>query len=140
MIKKAIIYKIEDLTTREFYIGSTIQPLNTRLHTHIYTAMHPELKRSCSCADIILRDNYNVIILKEFENITKKKLIENEANIITTFRHLGLDCVNKKIPTFDNSLETKKCDVCNLEITIRNFKRHLLTKRHLNNLSIINDN
>ena len=37
-IKNMIIYKITNLTTGKFYIGLTIQNINTRFNHHVYEA------------------------------------------------------------------------------------------------------
>ncbi len=81
------IYLIECNKTGLKYIGSTTTSINKRIADHIY-----DMKRKNTSSKKVLENkDYNVKILKEFNNIDKKKLLQFEDEYIQNY-----NCVNYK--------------------------------------------
>ena len=85
---KSIIYKLIDRETGNTYYGATTEPINRRISKH-------RCRKSCTCKDIITKDDFDVVILEEYSTneITKKFLLEKERHYIVNF-----NCVNKAVP------------------------------------------
>ena len=80
------IYKIIDNETGEVYFGSTTQSINERINKH-------KKRPTCTCRDIIARNNFDVVVLETHIGMPKKELFEREKEYILKF-----NCVNKVIP------------------------------------------
>ncbi len=90
---KSIIYKLIDRETGNTYYGATTETINRRISKH-------RCRKSCTCKDIISKDDFDVVVLEEYDTneITKHFLLERERHYICNF-----SCVNKNVP-----LQTKK--------------------------------
>lgn len=93
MNNKASIYKIVDRKTNETYYGCTRTTLKRRLSRH-------KARKSCTCRDIVTRNNFDMIVVEEHDNdnISDREILERERHFIVNF-----DCVNKVVP-----LQTRK--------------------------------
>jgi len=85
------IYKIVCNITGEQYIGATIQKLSYRLSNHV---RHKNTEKKYKSKDIILRGDYQIVLIENYpcnnkEELEKKEREHIENNI----------CVNKVIPT-----------------------------------------
>lgn len=74
---KGKIYKLECLTTGICYIGSTIQPLNSRLCQH-------KSARNCLSYKIIDNNNYKISLLEAYPCNSNKELEAREYYHINT--------------------------------------------------------
>jgi len=85
---KSIIYKLFDKETHETYYGSTAEPVNRRISKH-------RCRKSCKCSDIITRNDFEVVVLEEYDtdSISKTFLLERERHYIVNF-----DCLNVCVP------------------------------------------
>ncbi len=90
---KSIIYKLVDRDSGDTYFGATREPINRRISKH-------KCRQTCKCRDIIRNNNYQIIILEEYDSheISKKFLLTRERHYICSY-----DCVNKVVP-----LQTKQ--------------------------------
>ena len=88
------IYKIVCHTTDKIYIGSTCQPLDTRLaeHERSYTSRN-YTRKYCTAFEIIKHNNYTMRLLENCSCVTKQELHMRES-----FHILNNVCVNKNIP------------------------------------------
>lgn len=145
------IYKIVNDDLNLTYYGSTQKKyLSQRMSQHKYESKKNPTKSS---AQIILTNNYKVVLIEELEVETIKELHEREKYYITNF-----DCVNKTIPNstrketqkryrlnnqdkiknyFQDVLKEKRktqfkyCDICDIKITSNNFSSHKKSKKHI---------
>jgi hypothetical protein len=88
---KGKIYKIVCNITGEIYIGSTIQPLSKRLTGHVNRSKKLEHTRS---KDIILRGDYNIVLIENYSCNSKEELFKKEREHIE-----NNICVNRQVPT-----------------------------------------
>ena len=90
---KSIIYKLVDRETKDTYYGATREPINRRISKH-------RCRKSCTCKDIITKDDFDIVVLEEYDSneIDKHFLLERERHYIVNF-----NCVNKVVP-----LQTKR--------------------------------
>ena len=93
---KGKIYKIIDLTTGNYYIGSTINTLNQRIREHksSYNRYISKLSNSyfCYSYEILKNCNFMIILVKNYKCLSQNELeIEEDKYIIN-----DLKCVNKK--------------------------------------------
>ena len=86
---KSIIYKLVDRDSGDTYFGATREPINRRISKH-------KCRQTCRCRDIIRNNNYQIIILEEYDSheISKTFLLTRERHYICSY-----DCVNKVVPT-----------------------------------------
>ena len=139
--RDAKIYKLKSSNTDLCYIGSTIQPLNSRLSLHKY---HYKLWKS---------GNYHFVTsFKVFDDVDCKiELLErypcdNRNELELRERHYieTIKCVNKNVPTRTmaeyheinkDAIDAKRkvrhdCD-CHGKYTTANKQIHFKTKKHL---------
>lgn len=88
---KVIIYKLIDLTTGEFYIGST-KNLRKRINAH------RTKNNKCRSRAIINNNNYEFIILDERFVYNKENKIILENIYVLLSRKLSDKCINYQIP------------------------------------------
>lgn len=69
---KGIVYSIQDIETKEQYVGSTTLSLIKRL------SYHARSSNKCSAKIILDRDNYEIKILEKIEISTRRILREKE--------------------------------------------------------------
>ena len=86
------IYKIVCNITGEQYIGGTIQKLSQRLTQHV--ASSKKTCRLCKSRDIILRGDYQIVLIENYSCNNKEELERKEREHIESNI-----CVNKYIPT-----------------------------------------
>ena len=88
------IYEIVCHTTDKIYIGSTCQPLDTRLaeHERSYTSRN-YTTNYCTAFDILKQGTYTINLLENCSCATKRELHMRES-----FYILNTVCVNKNIP------------------------------------------
>ena len=85
------IYKIVCNITGEIYIGATTQKLSVRLSGHVSDA---KKNKCCKSKDILLRGDYNIILIENYSCNNKEELGKKERE------HIEINiCVNKNIPT-----------------------------------------
>jgi hypothetical protein len=82
------IYRIVCNETGEQYIGSTTYTLAERLHTH------RQIYRNIRSRDIIVRGNYEMVLIENYPCETKQQLEIRERHYIES-----LPCVNHVVPT-----------------------------------------
>ena len=85
------IYKIVCNITGEQYIGGTIQKLSHRLTQHV---RHKNTDKKYKSKDIILRGDYQIILIENYPCTNKEELERKEREHIESNI-----CVNKIIPT-----------------------------------------
>ena len=86
------IYKIVCNITGEQYIGSTVQSLCVRKGGHVSDSK--KVKQKCMVSTIILRNNYDIVLIENYPCETKEELHKRERFYIENTK-----CVNKRIPT-----------------------------------------
>jgi hypothetical protein len=155
------IYAIINTDMFKCYIGSTIKPINQRLHGH---TSH----RNCCTSKNLLNGNYKVVIIEDYPCKTRYELEKREGEII---RAMGDMCINKKLAGgrtdeelveyhhsqyvkhkdyYDNfgkeyheknkeaiheRKNKKHCCECGGKYTSANKGQHMLSKKHNNILS-----
>ena len=85
------IYKIVCNITGEQYIGGTIQKLSQRLTQHV---RDKNKDKKCKSKEIILRGDYQIILIENYPCNNKEELERKEREYIESNV-----CVNKYIPT-----------------------------------------
>ena len=85
------IYKIVCNITGEQYIGGTIQKLSQRLTQHVSSSK--KTCRPCKSRDIILRGDYQIVLIENYSCNNKEELERKEREHIESNI-----CVNKYIP------------------------------------------
>jgi len=114
------IYKLECLTTGMCYIGSTIQPLNKRLHEHKSRSKN---KRECLSYKIIDNNNYKISLIEAYPCNSKKELEARE------YYHINInECINKNKGFLSDSYERNKHKYKYKEYLEKN-KKHINLKR-----------
>tara|TARA_R100000541_G_scaffold768_1_gene4399 strand:+ start:20 stop:421 length:402 start_codon:yes stop_codon:yes gene_type:complete len=96
-----LIYKIQDNTNGNIYIGSTKQPIHRRMINH------KKEDNTCSSKEIIKNNNYDVIVVEECNETNRN---EREQFYIDT-----LDCVNIKNVIYDEKKYKKEYYIKNKE-------------------------
>ena len=94
-LNKGKIYKIEDNSNGNIYIGSTCKTLEERLYHHKsnYKAYLKGLHGNNTSFDIIKNNNFTIKLLEACEIKTKQELHERERFYIE-----NNECLNKRIP------------------------------------------
>lgn len=89
---KIIIYKIKDLETGDYYIGST-RDLKKRMRVHKCLNSNTSIAKN-----IIKNNNYELYILEErfVYNVEQQKILENLYVLLG--RKMTNNCINIKIP------------------------------------------
>lgn len=126
---KIVIYKIKDLLTGEFYIGST-RDLKKRMR------VHKSIKANTSISkNIIKNNNYELSILDErfIYNLEQQKILENLY--ILSARKLTNKCINIKLPHRFNGYR-KWYD--RQQYLYHGKRERLLNKYHNNKLILCN--
>ena len=85
------IYKLNDNTNNQVYIGSTIQTLQQRLQGHKSGAKTSKEGYGCASKSIIDNGDYNIELLEEFSCENKRELLIKEQEYINLF----INCINK---------------------------------------------
>tara|TARA_R110000796_G_scaffold19014_2_gene57232 strand:+ start:94 stop:504 length:411 start_codon:yes stop_codon:yes gene_type:complete len=125
------IYKIVCNITNEIYIGSTIETLSQRLSKHKYS-------KKCMSNEIIERGDYEIILIKIYPCNNVYELEKEEGLYIK-----NNNCINNRIAGRSkidywndnkNKFNISNTCECGGTYTIRNIKRHLKTKKHLNHI------
>lgn len=127
------IYKIQDYTTPNCYIGSTKNSVSKRLSRHKDYLKHNEY---CSSSIILNNRNYEVFILDTGFGDSKTRK-EIERYYINTTPH----CINKRKLNFDKAEWSKEiihCE-CGSTHTRGSHARHLRSKTHLNFINYDNE-
>jgi hypothetical protein len=90
------IYKLVSIDSDDIYIGSTIQPLSTRLSRHEsdYKLYLNGKHRYITSFKILETNNYDIVLIEEFPCKSKQDLHERERYHIE-----NNNCVNKNIPS-----------------------------------------
>lgn len=97
----ALVYKIKDLTTKKYYIGSTFHTLDCRLNRHIreFKRFKKGKTHYMSSFEILENDNYQIEMIEQYPCNNKKELDRREGEIIKDAKlNGGGQCVNKNIP------------------------------------------
>lgn len=97
-IHGGIIYGIRCKTTGGLYIGSTIEPLETRLAKHLtdlrgFLGINKCYRHYRSSFEVLMNDNYEIFQIEEFKCDNKRDL-----EIRETLHIINNDCVNVKKP------------------------------------------
>ena len=94
-LNKGKIYKIEDNSNGNAYIGSTCKTLNERLskHKYAYKRCLNGLGGKITSFDIIKNNNFTIKLLEACNIKTKQELLERERYYIE-----NNGCLNKKMP------------------------------------------
>jgi hypothetical protein len=87
------IYKIVCNITGDIYIGSTTQKLSSRLTQHVRDSKKI-VGATTKSKDIILRGNYDIVLIENFSCNNGEELHRKEREHIES-----IICVNKVIPT-----------------------------------------
>jgi hypothetical protein len=85
------IYKIVCNITGDQYIGATTQKLSQRLTCHV---SKKNTDKKCKSKDIILRGDYQIVLIENYSCNNKEELERKEREYIESNT-----CVNKFIPT-----------------------------------------
>ena len=101
------IYKIVCNITGEVYYGSTTEKLIKRLRGH------KNIKSQIS-RQIIERDNYEILLIKDYPCNSRWELEEEEKKYI-----LENECINKNIPHYKKEKNKLKKQIKNIEKIIR---------------------
>ena len=128
-IKKrdAIIYKLVDNSNGNFYIGSTINSINNRLHKHI----NKELNHTTSSHKIIENDDYEMIILDKMrvDDIKVLRLYES-FYILIAKKFCKERCLNNSLAYNNKNVyqivrrRKIKCPKCNNEMKFFSYYKH----------------
>ena len=88
------IYKITSINTDKIYIGSTSKKLTERLRSHEYDYKKFQNGKYnyVKSFEILEKKDYEIQLLEEIENETKKELLEREGYYILKHRDI---CVNR---------------------------------------------
>jgi len=121
-----IIYKIQDNTSDNCYIGSTTQKLKNRMKRHL---KYLETGEGCSSTIITRNDDYTASIINYFFGNK-----EERKNLERYYINNTPDTVNIKRLNFDKKEYMKQeviCD-CGCKIKRCSLSKHLHTYKHLN--------
>jgi len=96
--KNGKIYAIICNTTKNVYIGSTTEPLATRLYKHRYEA-RTATRPNTSSEQCLKHNNYNIICLEKYPCSNTYELEARESlHIIKNRLDNNLTCVNTRCP------------------------------------------
>ena len=142
------IYTIRSHQTDMIYIGSTTQPLSKRLvgHKSKYKMYLNKKYNYVTSFEIIKYDDCYIELLENYPCDNKEQLHKIEGEYIRK-----LDCLNKVIPgrTKKQYREDNKdkinlrrkikitCNICNCKIRKNDFRKHERTKKHKDNLDLL---
>ena len=95
---KAYIYGIKCNTTNLLYIGSSMEPMTTRLTKHLtdlkgYLGINPRHRAYRSSFEVLMNDNYEMFKICDCPCETKHQLEVMEGMYI-----MNNDVVNKRLP------------------------------------------
>ena len=95
-----IIYKITDLDTKKYYIGSSKHTLDCRVkgHKRLFESFKKGKSYYCASYEILESDNYKVDVIEQYPCNTKKELERREGELIKEGKLNGGYCVNLNIP------------------------------------------
>ena len=121
-----IIYKIQDNTSDNCYIGSTNQKLQNRMKRH---EKYLENGEGCSSTIITRNDDYTASIINYFFGNK-----EERKNIECYYINNTPNTVNFKRLNFDKKEYMRQEILCDCGCKIKRFSlhRHLKTPKHLN--------
>ena len=93
------IYCIRCKDTDKRYYGSTFDTLKQRLSKHVYDykgllGLGNVERNYRSSADVLINDNYEIFLVKDFPCNSRKELCDEEYNVIKA-SNLIYDVVNK---------------------------------------------
>jgi len=140
--RDAIIYKLVDKSNDNFYIGSTINPINNRLWKH-KSKEHNLTKNSHK---IIENNNYEMIILDTMRVDDLKVLRLYESFYILIAKKYCKDrCLNGNSLAYNNRNVNKivagrpyVCPNCNIKIKFSSKSRHKHFCKYTNKLDNTN--
>jgi predicted GIY-YIG superfamily endonuclease len=148
------IYKITSEHSNKYYIGSTINSLNTRfsLHKNYYKQFKEQKHNNkLTVFDLFDLGECSISLVEQFPCNTKRELLDREGQII---RERKADLLNKVIngrthkeycqdnPDRVNgiklrwALKTYDCDSCNCKVQKGNKFNHTNSKKHIESLLI----
>jgi len=93
VLENAKIYKIIN-NEMKIYIGSTKRPLNRRFRDHI----NEKDKSNNTCCRELINGSEKIILIKQFDFISKKDLLIMERKTIDEYKSKGYNVVNKTNP------------------------------------------
>lgn len=122
------IYKIQDNTNNNVYIGSTTQDIRDRVYRH---RNYLKTGEYCSSSIVIKNDDYHFNQIDRCSDKETAKVLE--CFYINSFPN----CINQKKLNWDKNIWQRQpwtCDLCNKTMTNNSKCRHKKTKAHLQNL------
>tara|TARA_R100000482_G_C5009049_1_gene94878 strand:+ start:38 stop:433 length:396 start_codon:yes stop_codon:yes gene_type:complete len=115
------VYKLMCKTTGKVYYGST-SDIDRRIQ------QHKICRSNSSSREIIEQNNYEVLVIETWFNISRYELKREEAKYITQE-----ECINKRVPNQTKREYHKKPTTCVCGCIVRydQLKKHMKTKKHI---------
>tara|TARA_R110002020_G_C15766871_1_gene727716 strand:+ start:131 stop:526 length:396 start_codon:yes stop_codon:yes gene_type:complete len=121
------IYKIHCNITNEDYYGSTYDTLEERLRKH-------KCFKDCISKNILDRDDYEIILIKNYPCSSKKELLWEERRHLEN--NICINTIKRPIITEEEDKQRRhiyrttriNCPICNLEVSKMSLTRHLKRK------------
>ena len=138
------IYRLVSMFTTDEYIGSTVLELNKRFskHKHDFKRWLDGKYHYVSSFQLIMYYDVKIELVETYPCLSFEELLKREQY----WKDRTPNCcnqneaINKNIHSHEQYKNEKiiNCPYCNIEYKERNFRRHVRTQKHKDNVELFN--